>query len=220
MTLIFDDFSELFCKNLTEIIYFREISVMFFNSKAFWCLKMRCITEQVYVDDLEADEEGIAESLMDDNSIAQIARPGTSLKTSSTARPLPTSQSIRPVTQSGRPLTGMLRPGTQGRIGTMENALKTPRTSRTARPMTSSSGRFVRLGTTSMLAEQDGPFINLARLNIGKYAAIQTLAKPLFEYIFIQENNIRIALELAAKATELNQFRDWWWKVCILCTLC
>jgi tetratricopeptide repeat protein 8 len=177
---------------------------------------MRCITEQVYVDDLEADEEGIAESLMDDNAIAQIARPGTSLKTSSTARPLPTSQSIRPVTQSGRPLTGTLRPGTQGRIGTMENALKTPRTSRTARPMTSSSGRFVRLGTTSMLAQQDGPFINLARLNIGKYAVIPTLAKPLFEYIFIQENNIRIALDLAAKATEANQFRDWWWKVCIV----
>ncbi|CAK9250385.1 unnamed protein product [Sphagnum jensenii] len=117
---------------------------------------MRCITEQVYVDDLEADEEGIAKSLMDDNAIAQIARPGTSLKTSSTARPLPTSQSVRPVTQSGRPLTGTLRPGTQGRIGTMENALKTQRTSRTARPMTSSSGRFVRLGTTSMLAQQDG----------------------------------------------------------------
>ncbi len=189
---------------------------MFFDSKAFWCLKMRCITEQVYVDDLEADEEGIAESLMDDNAIAQIARPGTSLKTSSTARALPTSQSVRPVTQSGRPLTGTLRPGTQGRIGTMENALKTPRTSRTARPMTSSSGRFVRLGTTSMLAQQDGPFINLARLNIGKYAAIPTLAKPLFEYILIHENNIRIALELASKATEANQFRDWWWKVCII----
>jgi tetratricopeptide repeat protein 8 len=98
----------------------------------------------------------------------------------------------------------------------MENALKTPRTSRTARPMTSSSGRFVRLGTTSMLAQQDGPFINLARLNIGKYAAIPTLAKPLFEYILIHENNIRIALELASKATEANQFRDWWWKVCVI----
>ncbi|CAG2122623.1 unnamed protein product, partial [Medioppia subpectinata] len=26
-------------------------------------------------------------------------------------------------------------------------------------------------------------------------------------------NNIRVALELAAKATEINQFKDWWWKV-------
>jgi hypothetical protein len=43
---------------------------------------------------------------------------------------------------------------------------------------------------------------------VGKYAAIPTLAKPLFEYILIHENNIRIALELASKATEANQFRD------------
>lgn len=178
-------------------------------------MKMRSLTEQVFVDDLEADEEGIAESLMDDNSIAQVARPGTSLRTTATARALQTSQAVRPVTQSGRPLTGMIRPGTQGRIGTMENALKTPRTSKTARPMTSSSGRFVRMGTASMLTQQDGPFINLGRLNIGKYAAIPTVAKPLFEYIYFVENNIRIALELAAKATEINQFKDWWWKVWI-----
>ena len=174
---------------------------------------MRCLTEQVYIDDLEADEEGIAEALLDDNSIAQVARPGTSLRNTATARALQTSQAVRPVTQSGRPLTGMLRPGTQGRVGTMENALKTPRTARTSRPMTSSSGRFVRMGTASMLTQADGPFINLGRLNIGKYAAIPTVAKPLFEYIYFFENNIRVALELAAKATEVNQFKDWWWKV-------
>lgn len=182
------------------------------SSQAFWCLKMRCLTEQVYVDDLEADEEGIAESLMDEHSIATVARPGTSLRMA-TARPTQTSQAIRPVTQSGRPLTGMLRPGTQGRVGTMENVLRTPRTGRTARPMTSSSGRFVRMGTASMLTQPDGPFINLSRLNVGKYAAIPTIAKPLFEYIYYSENNIRVALELAAKATEVNQFKDWWWKV-------
>ena len=54
----------------------------------------------------------------------------------------------RPVTQSGRPLTGAIRPGTQsGRPGTMEQAIKTPRSAYTARPLTSSSGRYVRLGT-------------------------------------------------------------------------
>ena len=41
-----------------------------------------------------------------------------------------------------------MRPGTQsGRPGTMEQAIRTPRTAHTARPVTSSSGRFVRLGT-------------------------------------------------------------------------
>ena len=56
----------------------------------------------------------------------------------------------RPVTQAGRPITGFLRPSTQsGRPGTIEQAIKTPRTAYTARPIASSSGRFVRLGTVS-----------------------------------------------------------------------
>ena len=57
----------------------------------------------------------------------------------------------RPMSQSGRPLSGFVRPGTQsGRPGTMEQAIKTPRTAHTARPVTSASGRYVRLGTVSI----------------------------------------------------------------------
>ena len=40
------------------------------------------------------DEEGIAEILMDDNSIAQMARPGTSLKKPTTGLGAP-SQAVR-----------------------------------------------------------------------------------------------------------------------------
>lgn len=179
--------------------------------QAAWCLKMRALTQQVYVDDLEADEEGIAEILMDENSIAQVARPGTSLKTP--GKPQGTSQAFRPVTQSGRPLSGVVRPGTQsGRPGTMEQAIRT-RTALTARPITSSSGRFVRLGTASMISQPDGPFINLARLNVAKYAAIPNVAKPLFDYIYYHENDIRQALDFAAQATQTCQFKDWWWKL-------
>lgn len=59
----------------------------------------------------------------------------------------------RPLTQSGRPITGFVRPSTQsGRPGTMEQAIKTPRTASTARPVTSASGRFIRLGTVSTCA--------------------------------------------------------------------
>jgi len=43
----------------------------------------------------------------------------------------------------------------------------------------------------SMLSTPDGPFINLARLDMSKYAAKPTLAKALFEYIFHHENDIR-----------------------------
>jgi tetratricopeptide repeat protein 8 len=144
--------------------------------QAAWSLKMRSLTEQVYVDEVDNDEEGIAEMLLDENTVANITRPGTSLKQPGTGQGVP-SQGVRseavnffycfhfhvnisivysifmyigyrPMSQSGRPLSGFARPGTQSaRPGTMEQAIRTPRTSHTARPVTSASGRYVRLGT-------------------------------------------------------------------------
>ena len=109
------------------------------------------------MDEVEIDEDGIAE-MLDENSVAQISRPGTSLRAApgssagggSGQNSL--SMAMRPTTQSGRPLTGSVRPGTQSnRPGTMEQAIKTPRSSHTARPLTSSSGRSVRLGTVIII---------------------------------------------------------------------
>ncbi|XP_067894932.1 tetratricopeptide repeat protein 8 isoform X2 [Heterodontus francisci] len=152
--------------------------------QAAWSLKTRALTEMVYVDEVDVDQEGIAELMLDDSAIAQIARPGTSLKLSGISKAGGPSPAVRPMSQSGRPITGFVRPGTQsGRPGTMEQAIKTPRTAYTARPVTSASGRFVRLGTA------------------------------LFEYIFHHENDVKTALDLAALATEHSQFKDWWWKV-------
>lgn len=51
--------------------------------------------------------------------------------------------------------------------------------------------RLLRLGTASMLTEPGGPFIQLSRLNITKYANQQSIAKPLFEYIYYHENDAR-----------------------------
>ena len=116
--------------------------------KAAWVLKMRALTEQVYVDEVEVDEEGIAE-MLDENALAQVTRPGTSLKAPGSSQGS-LSMAMRPVSHSGRPLSGAVRPGTQSsRPGTMEQAIKTPRSAYTARPVTNSSGRFVRLGTVS-----------------------------------------------------------------------
>ena len=41
---------------------------------------MRTLTLQVYVDDIEGEEEGIAETLLDNYTISSMPRPGTSLK--------------------------------------------------------------------------------------------------------------------------------------------
>ncbi|RNA25447.1 tetratricopeptide repeat 8 [Brachionus plicatilis] len=176
-----------------------------------WVLKMRALSEQVYIDEVEIDDDGIAE-MLDENAVAQVSRPGTSLRGSSSSQNS-LSMAMRPVSQSGRPLSGAVRPGSQSnRPGTMEQAIRTPRSAYTARPLTSSSARFVRLGTASMLSSPD-QFINLSRLNFTKYAETPSLAKPLFEYIFYHENDVRNALQMAALATEACQFNDWWWKV-------
>uniref|UniRef100_A0A8C1WP08 Tetratricopeptide repeat domain 8 n=2 Tax=Cyprinus carpio TaxID=7962 RepID=A0A8C1WP08_CYPCA len=179
--------------------------------QAAWSLKTRALTEMVYIDEVEVDQEGIADMMLDESSIAQVARPGTSLRLAGTGQGAAPTPAVRPMTQSGRPITGFVRPSTlSGRPETMEQAIRTPRT---ARPVTSASGRFVRLGTASMLTNPDGPFINLSRLNLAKYAKRPNLSKTLFEYIFHLENDVKNALDLAALATEHAQFKDWWWKV-------
>lgn len=55
--------------------------------QAAYCLKMRAMTQRVYVDDIET-EEFPETDLLDDNVLASAPRPGTSLKT---AEPLPSN---------------------------------------------------------------------------------------------------------------------------------
>ena len=57
-------------------------------------MKTRALTAQVYVDEVDVDEESIAEMVMDDNAIAQVSRPGTSLKQPGTGHGGP-SQGVR-----------------------------------------------------------------------------------------------------------------------------
>ena len=58
---------------------------------------------QVIVDDVEADEEGIVDIVLDDNAIRQVPRPGTSMRTAApqSMENGGTSQAFRPTTQSG-----------------------------------------------------------------------------------------------------------------------
>ena len=53
------------------------------------------------VDDVEADEEGIVDVVLDDNAIRQVPRPGTSLRSAAASSGGP-SQAYRPTTQSGK----------------------------------------------------------------------------------------------------------------------
>lgn len=166
--------------------------------------------------------DGIAEILMDENAMQKAPRPGTSLQ-----RP-PTSASggsggglnagIRPMSSSGRPLSGFARPGTQQRLGTasrgggLEGAFSGGRPG-TSRPM-SVAGRYVRIGTQSMLtmSGENGQFINSERLDIAKYSQRPAESKAIMDYLLYVEKNAKKALELAAECTKFAEFKDWWWK--------
>jgi len=179
--------------------------------QAVWYLKAQALTEKNYVDDLEMDEEGAGDILMDENAISEAPRPGTSLRRPETG----STHQMRPVSSSGRPMTGFARPGTSNRPGTgavdVERVLTGQRAGTAARPVTS-GGRLVRLGTASMLTEPGGPFINVDKLDLRKYATRPALAKVLCDYILYHDHNPRKALELAALATVHAEYKDWWWK--------
>ena len=160
----------------------------------------------------------MADLLLDENATAQTPRPGTSLARPGTSRSGPNA-GVRPTTQGGRPVTGFARPGTgAGRPGTksrggdvsIESALRGGRPG-TSRPVTS-GGRAVRVGTASMLAEPGGPFVDLEKLDLRKYAARPALTRALCDYMLYHDRNPRKAVELCSLATTRASFKDWWWK--------
>jgi len=67
------------------------------------------------------------------------------------------------------------------------------------------------LGTQSMLSE-GSVFINVERLDMKKYARRPALAKVLMDFIIYHDHNPKKGLELAAEATKVSEFKDWWWK--------
>lgn len=77
--------------------------------------------------------------------------------------------SSRPLTSTGRLLTGVARPDTQGRPGTAIDRTKT------ARVGTAKSSRAIRLGTAAMYSQKDGPFIQVSRYIIYAISLLQFL---------------------------------------------
>ncbi|KAL1498295.1 hypothetical protein ABEB36_009114 [Hypothenemus hampei] len=173
--------------------------------QAVWCLKMRALTQRVYVDELESEENEIEDDFLDSNVVATAPRPGTSLKTPSSVN---TNKSLgaRPRTSTGRPISGVVRPSTS-RCGSGLERL------RTSRGSTGQSARAIRLGTAAILSQKDGPFIQVSRLNLSKYAKNKLLNKSIFEYLLYHEGDVRNAMELAVLATQACEFKDWWWKI-------
>lgn len=133
-----------------------------------------------------------------------LRRPGTSLNASrgNSSDSGSMDQSVRPVSQSGRPLTGFSRPGSSRPMSSttdVRSALQSGRRTGTARPMTN-LGREVRLGTASLQAS--GNLVDSSRINVKKYAGRTGIAMAITDYLIYVEHNIRKALELCSEATK------------------
>lgn len=187
-------------------------------------MKCKAVVKEKFIDDIELDEEGVAEMLMDENAVASVPRPGTSLNNPQTASRGSGSfdQGIRPVSQSGRPVTGFTRPNSSRPMSGANNIRDVLTSSQRARAGTSAGarpmtnlGREVRLSTASLQSTGggfDAPLVDVGKLNIKKYAAKTGIAMALLDYLMHVEHNNRKSLELCAEATQLCDYNDWYWK--------
>ena len=110
-------------------------------------LKCQCLIKENYVDELETEEEGMAEMMIKEDEKNRFARAGTSFKNTNAANPL-----LRPTT-TGRITTGFQRVGTSAsRSGSRQGngMLRTGRIMTKGGVPTTSSGRVLRLATASL----------------------------------------------------------------------
>lgn len=165
-------------------------------------LKTHCIRRKNYIDHLEADENTLGELLLDDHSISTLARPGTSLR-------INTSQQSRPITSSGRPMTGVVRPGTMSRVGTSSGSIVRAGTGMRA---TTSGGRYLRVATASLQSINSNFSLDTKDINPKTIVKKKSVSKAVADYLFYVERNYKLILEICAEATVANNYNDWWWK--------
>jgi tetratricopeptide repeat protein 8 len=116
--------------------------------QAAWMLKCQCLIKENYVDELETEEEGIAELMIKDEESNKLAKAGTSFRAASSSNPV-----ARPLA-SGRINTGFQRVNTRAgsRAGTRaaNGMLRTGRIMTRGGMPATSNGRVLRLATASL----------------------------------------------------------------------
>jgi tetratricopeptide repeat protein 8 len=174
-------------------------------------LKTHGIRRKNYVDDLELDEEGLGEMLLDDNKLSSMARPGTSLMRPGTSSK-GISPMVRPISSSGRPLSGIVRPQSSNRKTGVNNLRQqTGNRVGTSRAITS-GGRHLRLATASLQSLNSSLSLNLNDINPKNIVKKKSLARAITDYLFYVAKNFKKFLEICSEATAYNNYTDWWWK--------
>jgi tetratricopeptide repeat protein 8 len=157
------------------------------QQKEKWYLICRTRTEESWTDFTEPDDLSAADIIFDEHVISELPRPGTSLRVQ--------SRSSRPVTASGRPVSGYAHPSSQSGGGN---------------PTASASAHFSRLATASLVMNGDEP--DVTSMNVAKFARSPFLSRILVDYLIHRLRDPVRAIALAAECTTQHGFNDWWWK--------
>ncbi|XP_016985619.1 tetratricopeptide repeat protein 8 [Drosophila rhopaloa] len=197
-----------------------------------WQLKMRALTQRVFLDDLEVDEDGDeANEEVEFERIATAARPGSSIKTAFQPRPL-TSQRAQQARSRG---FGVAH-SSDGRLNSSRPgsaAVARPGTS-LSRPGSSLGGGerpASRCGTASRIRATSAAAFNVgdataklyqaSRLNPTIYAERETLVKALFQFLYYHEADVQKAHSLCQAVLEVQRQKpsgstasnlSWWWQ--------
>ncbi|GLE06635.1 hypothetical protein PINS_up016029 [Pythium insidiosum] len=183
--------------------------------RSAWVTKTKALTQETYIDDSELEEDGAADLLLDDNVMASMPRPGTSLNRPNTRAGTSAggrSGSAPPCRRrADRSVDspGLARALDQGLAACRwDRALQGKPTwhvspSDDTRPSSSTGHSVHAVGRTT------GVFIDVNRLDLKRYAARPAIAKVLVDYLLYHEHNPRKALELAAEATVAADYKDW-----------
>ena len=176
------------------------------NDLSAQLLKTHCIRRKNYVDHLESDESSIGDLILDDHSISTLPRPGTSL------RGVGTGVGGRPITSSGRPMTGVVRAGTVSRVGTSSGNIVRASTGMNIARATTSGGRYLRVATASLQSINSSLTLDTKSINPKTIIKKKSLSKAVVDYLFYVEKNFKLYLEIASEATKACNYEDWWWK--------
>ena len=161
------------------------------KQKEKWYIICKARTEESWTDFTEPDDITAADAVFDEHMLNELPRPGTSLRTSAA-----TTRGQRPVTNSGRPVSGYAHP--------------TASVSRNGTPTTSASRQFSRLATASLAFSGDEP--DVTSINASKFARNPFLSRILVDYLIQRLRDPIRAVTLAAECTTQHGFNDWWWK--------
>lgn len=181
--------SSMFC---TEMLKLKS------DDQAAIFYRCRSLSALNWSDGSELEMEGLADLMLDDNTISTMPRPGTSL-----VRPTAhkicggLDHNMWPSSDQGCPSSGFTKPCSASPPSGLA---------------CQANEHEAELGTAVVTARKEKNFLNIEGLDICRLVRRTALAKAICDYLIYHKYNVTRALDLCTEATRVASCKDWWWK--------